>query len=296
MKIILIDWGFIMHQSIFSYNSAMKRKQKNPDMFVPPSTYTAMSSLIGCLKKIGYSEEENDKIILCCDGRHSWRKDIEKEYKSNRPKEKAKAEFINWEKEYEQHNELIDKINNSLFFYIIKIETLEADDIISEAVRYFVNNQCIIVSPDEDMLQLLIYDNVRIFSPHPKVKLHPYKILSLNRDKEKELAYKSLMKKVEKEKTDNLLNEVLTEEDYDKRLKCVSLLNLPKEISDKIIPYLEYINNTEKEMFEIEVFSPGITQRLPTIFDNKNIISYEVCLKYFERKLNRIKNKKEVKK
>jgi len=291
MKIILVDWGFIMHQAIFSFEASMKRRLEMPDMFVPPSTYVAMSSFIGCLKKIGYDTEVGDKVILTCDGRHSWRKEIEKSYKANRKEDREKHN-INWEEEYKKHDELLQKIEDNLPFFIIKLENCEADDIIAEAVRYFVNNQCVIVSPDEDMLQLLTYDNVRVYSPHPKVKLHPFKILSLDRNKEKELAYKSLMKKIEIEKTDNLCSPVLNEEDYDKRLKCVTLLELPQEIKDKIRPELEKIAVTEKEYFYPEAFSPGIAKRLPSIFGTENIISYEKCIKMFERKLNKLKNKK----
>lgn len=287
MKIILVDWGFIMHQAIFSYNGAMMRKQESPDseMFVCPSTYTAMSSLISCLKRIGYNSEEADKVVLCCDGRHSWRKEVEVSYKANRKEDREKAQFIDWTKEYLMHDDLLIKIAENLPFFLIKLENCEADDIIAEAVRFFKDNQCVIVSPDEDMLQLLTYDNTRVYSPHPKVKTHPYKILSLDRNKEKELAYKSIMKKIEIERTDNLCSPILNEEDYDKRLKCVSLLDLPQEIKEKIKPELEKIVVTEKEFFHPEAFSPGIAKRLPSIFDIKDIISYEKCIKMLERKL-----------
>jgi hypothetical protein len=291
MKIILIDYSFLQFQAIWSFESAMKRREEQY-MFVPPTTYTAMTSLIGSIKKIGYNDEEGDKIILCCDGKDSWRKEIEKSYKANRPEQREKAQYINWEQQFEQHNQLLEKIEDNLPFFVIKIDTIEADDIIAEAVRFWKDNQCIIVSPDEDMLQLLTYDNVRIFSPHPKVKLHPYKILSLNREKEKELAYKSIMKKVEKEKTDNLCSPILNEEDYDKRLKCVNLLNLPTEIKDKIIPELETVDKYEKEFFVPEAFSQGIAKRLPDMFKSDNLITYEECKAYYERKLNRLKNKK----
>jgi hypothetical protein len=262
----------------------MQRKQECPDMFVSPSTYIVMSSAISCIKKIGYNDELGDKIILCCDGRNSWRKEIEKEYKGNREEQRNKATFINWEEQFEMHNKLLEKIEDNLPFFTIKLEHVEADDLIAEAVRFWKDNQCVIVSPDEDFLQLLTYDNVSVYSPHPKVKLHPFKILSLDRDKEKELAYKSIMKKVEIEKTDNLCSPVLNEEDYDKRLQCVSLLDLPKEIKDKIKPELEKINVTGREYFYPEAFSPGIAKRLPSIFGTENIITYDDCRAKMERK------------
>jgi len=292
-KIILIDYSFLMFQAIYSYNSAMERKELDTTLFVSPSTYIAMSSLISCLKKIGYNDEQGDKIILAGDGRDSWRKEIEKSYKGNRADQRKQARYVDWTMEFDQHNELLKRIEENLPFFIIKIEHCEADDIIAEAVRYFKDCQCVIVSPDEDMHQLLTYDNVRVFSPHPKVKLHPYRILSLDRNKEKDMAFKSIMKKIEKEKTDNLCAEILTEKEYDDRQACVSLLTLPKDIVDKIKPELDKIANVEKEFFNPEVFSPGIAKRLPSIFGTENIITYEDCVAYTERKLKRDKNKKE---
>jgi hypothetical protein len=288
-----------MFQAINSYNATMEKKDKliqegrreeAEQILALPSTYITMTSIIGSLKKIGYSDEEGDKIILCGDGRNCWRKEIEKSYKGNREEQRSKLRFVDFDKEFENHNQQLERIKENLPMFVIKLDRIEADDIISEATRYFANNLCIVVSSDKDFTQLLTYDNVRWYSTHRVYKDHPYKILSLDRNREKELAYKELMKKVEIEKTDNLCSPVLNEEDYDKRLMCVSLLDLPQEIKDKIRPELEKINVTGKEFFYPEAFSPGIAKRLPSIFGTENIITYEACRLKMERKLKKEKN------
>jgi len=297
-KIIIFDWTYFIHQSIYSYNASMTRKQQSPipdEILVLPSTYIAMTSLIGCLKKVGLNDEVGDKVIIACDGRHSWRKEIEIQYKANRQEQRQQAQFVDWEKEYFNHNQLIEKIENNLPFFTIKIETIEADDIIAETCRFFSDKEVIIVSPDHDFDQLLNLDNVKIFSPHPhkNIKSCPYRILDLDRNKEKEKAYKSLMKKIRKETADNLVSEILTEEDYDKREKCISLLKLPEEVVEKIKSYLEKISITSKEFFEVALFSTGIQKRMNNIWDNNNLITYDYCKKLFEKRLLRKKNRKE---
>lgn len=292
-KIIIIDYTYLIHASIFSYNSAMVKKENNPDLFVPPSTYTCLSMLIGTLKKIGVNFDTEDKIILAVDGRNSWRKEVEKSYKLGRQEQKEKAKFVNWELEYKKHNDLLEKIRNNTSFFVVGKDTLEADDWLAESVRFFKDNEIILATADSDMFQLLSYDNVKVYSPHPKRKSLPYIILDLDREKEKQKAYKLLMKKIEKEKTDNLTSEILTEKDYDKREQVVSLLTLPKEITNKIIPELERINETEKSGFNLDVFSPGIQRKFNELFkeDKEKIITYDYCKQLFLKRLNRKKSK-----
>ncbi|MFA5724524.1 MAG: hypothetical protein WC979_09795, partial [Candidatus Pacearchaeota archaeon] len=136
-KLILIDAGYLIHRSIYLYNRTLQIKQelidngqqeKANDMFVVPSTYTFMSSLISCLKKVGVNEECNDLILLCCDGRNSWRKIYSKEYKSNRKELREQATFIDWTKEFGKHNDQLELINDNLPIFVLKEDGLEADD------------------------------------------------------------------------------------------------------------------------------------------------------------------------
>jgi len=303
-KIILIDVGYLTHKSIYHYNKMVLLKEElieNGDqekadaLFIAPSTYTFMSSLISCLKKVGINDECSDKVILAADGRHSWRKDADLNYKGNRKDKRDEAVGVDWSKEYEAHNNLLEKIEDNLPFFVVKSHGIEADDWIAYATRYFKDNLCVIVSVDADFDQLLVADNVRIFSNHPKRKLCPYKILDLDRAKEKKKAYNSLMGKIRKEASDNLISEVLTEEDYDNRKQIVTLLELPQYVIDKMLPALEEIAPLVKEYFYPEAFGVGICKKLLTLYDQDKIISYDSCRVKFEKKLIK-KRKEDVKK
>lgn len=261
-------------------------------IFLMPSTYTAMVKLISALKKIGVNPNTDDRVIICCDDR-SWRKNVSKEYKSNRESMRERAKFIDWKKEFKMHKDLLNRIRIGTSFFVIRVRDCEADDLISEAVRFYKDKFCLIVSPDGDFHQLITYDNVRVFSPHPKAKI-PYRILDLDREKEKKKAYKSLMKKIEKEVSDNLVTEISNEREYDERRKLVSLLELPGFISQRITETLRKIDNVEKGDSDLSLFSPSIRKRFMDIYKEDNIITYKECREKLERK-NR-KKVKEVKK
>ena len=278
-KIILVDWGYILHSSIYSYNSAI---MNNRD-FIMPSTFTAMTMLISALKRVGINPETDDRVLICCDDK-SWRREVDRNYKSNREQIREQAKYVDWKKEFKNHSNLLDKIKVGTSFFVIRCQECEADDLIAEAVRFYKDRECIIISPDSDFYQLLIYDNVKIFSPHPKARRIPYRILSLDRENEKKLAYKSLMKKIEKEASDNLVTEIANEQDYDKRAKLVNLLELPDFISKRIIEKLKDLDGIVKEDYKLSVFSPSIQRRLKEIYNKESVITYEKCREKFERR------------
>jgi len=624
-KIIVCDYTYFVHQSIYSRNNALVRKEElsltNPEeaskMFIPPSTYTCLSSLLGALKKVGINEEVNDIVILAVDSRHSWRKEIDQTYKGKRKEQREQAEKVNWDKEYQAHNELLDKIDHNLPFWVVKgencllgntfiacerknkcikdinkrdkvitynfknnrfelnkveklfknkynayykleffdsnkhicmtanhkiytqrgwiktknlevrdiiytkedynllqdknnlfmlgylagftagdgylfindktyayrlmfditdieplkyiqkivkkifgkyylishrkprkegwketyqfrihgmarikfvkqlienppkddnfkkgfmsgfydaegtklkkykfgiiritntnkklinycvdilnyfdihykryyfksepiyaidinkqlmvkkffqkfypkikrktlstlknglairrieyikdfspnyfynletknhnyfangllVHNCEADDIIATIPRFFNDKQITIISPDKDFLQLLTLDNVRIWSPHPhpSVKKCPYRILDLDREKEKQKAYKELMKKIRKETSDDLVSEVSTSDDYDKRRSIIDLLKLPDFVLERLKLQLSKISTTEKICFNPSAFSKGIKKKLEGLYSTDSIILYDDCYKKLARKLTKKK-------
>lgn len=301
-KIILLDWGYFLHSSIYNRNALIARKNKLESegktaqaekLFILPSTYTCMTMVIGQLKKIGVNADYDDKVIICCDARNSWRKDINLNYKATRKGLREQATFINWTKEFAMMDNLLEKLNNSSPFIILKIDRLEADDLIAVATEHYKDNECIIVASDHDYDQLLSRDNVKLFSPHPKSKLIPYRILDLDKNKEKQKAYKSLMKKISgKEVSDNLLTEAMNEIDNDKREQIVSLLKLPEWVNVIANNALDEIDITDKGEWNLEDFSNGIRKRALDIYKTDKVVSYELCRERKLRKEVKAKKKK----
>lgn len=95
-------------------------------------------------------------IIICCDGRNYWRKNIFPNYKQNRKKDHEKSDF-DWNKYFEYFNIVKNEIKNELPFRTLEINECEADDIIAVLSDILCSkSENIIISSDKDLLQIQI--------------------------------------------------------------------------------------------------------------------------------------------
>ena len=109
-----------------------------------------------------------DEVILAVDGKNSWRKIYWNRYKETRKTKKDKI-GINWNFYYSEFNKLILDIKKSFPFKIIRIDKVEADDII--AILSEKESPVTIISTDEDFLQLSS-KRVKIFNPIKQKFVH----------------------------------------------------------------------------------------------------------------------------
>ena len=240
-KVILIDWSMLMFPTIFTYFKMPDDKKMLP-------TYTCLLKLIACLRRVGLNPD--DTVIIALEGR-SWRKKEDANYKANRVyDERLKVWFPKF-------NELIKQVDASTPFHFVRVHIAEADDVIAYGVRYFKDKECIIISADSDFEQLCAFDNVKIFSPKSK----RYKIV---KD-----PYKVLAKKIEEEKSDNLITPILTKADYEKRKRLVNLLTLPEEVEKQIEK--EFKKLEEKE-FDVSLFPYRLKDRFMDVYLDDKIV------------------------
>lgn len=265
-KTVVLDFGIFQFRSIFA-------TLNNPTI---PATYTCLAAIIGCLKKIGIAR--SDKIIIACD-KGSWRKEFSKEYKADRAEKKKKFP-INWNDEFEKMNQLLQTLDLSTVFHVIKLPKIEADDIGSVCCRVFKDSEIVLVSYDEDWQLLWNYSNVKIFSPMTK----KYKIKPTNFN-----VYKLLAKKIRKETSDNLTSPILNKAQYENRMKIVNLLELPEWVEQSVIAELESLEDKVGSLDLIPFKS--LRARFETLYNQDKVVTYEKCVKYYERKKKRKKKK-----
>ena len=108
---------------------------------------------------------EFGELILCCDSRKSWRKEIFPNYKASRKKTRSAAP-IDWENLYECLNQLKEELAEWFPYQVLEVEKAEADDIIAVLVG-LSNERTLILSSDKDFVQLHQF-NVRQYSPIQK--------------------------------------------------------------------------------------------------------------------------------
>ena len=119
-------------------------------------------------------------LVICCDSKKSWRKDIFPFYKANRISTRAKDD-IDWNGIFEVINSITQDLKSKFPYAVISVDQAEADDIIGVlAKNYYRNEKIMIVSSDKDFLQLQKYYSVEQYSPTQKKLLQsnsPYQYL-----------------------------------------------------------------------------------------------------------------------
>ncbi len=254
-KIIILDWSIFMFRAIFAW-----RKNKQ----IPPE-YTALNMIISCLRRIGI--EPTDEIIVACDGRGNWRKEIEGEYKANRKAFRDSFTDVDWNDMFNKFDILLENVNRGTDWQIIQIAKIEADDIASVACRYFKDKELILISYDSDWQMLWHYPNVKIFSPILKPK--GYKVPPKNFN-----VYQFLAKKIKKEVTDNLVNPILNKQDYEKREQVVSLLKLPEFVENAVIAKFQALEEKDSDLECVPY--QKMRDKIGNLYNDKSeVIDYE---------------------
>lgn len=137
---IIFDGSYIVHKNVFTlhkadclYGDFHKALTMNIQKFI--------DMLPGC------------RIHLVFDGKYTWRKQFDKEYKANR----VKDDTFDWEWVFKELDVWIEDAKENTNWNIYKEDGLEGDDWIMALVKY--NNKQkesnIVIASDKDLLQLL---------------------------------------------------------------------------------------------------------------------------------------------
>ena len=112
---------------------------------------------------------EYGEMILCCDDKNYWRRQVFPYYKANRKKSREESP-LDWNLIFDTLNSIKEEIRDNFPYVVIQIESAEADDIIATMVERFGGNgeKIMIVSGDKDFSQLQRYKNVEQYSPITK--------------------------------------------------------------------------------------------------------------------------------
>ena len=109
------------------------------------------------------------EIIICCDSKKYWRREVFPFYKNNRRKDRDKSGF-DWGLIFETLNKIRQELKDHFPYKVLEVEGAEADDIIAVLCgRLAPHEDILIISNDHDFIQLLKYENVKIFKPTSKI-------------------------------------------------------------------------------------------------------------------------------
>ena len=108
--------------------------------------------------------EKYGNMIICCDDKNYWRRDIFPHYKASRKDDREKSPY-DWNEIFTALNSIRDEIRENAPYKVIQVERAEADDIIAVLCKQ-ANEKVLIVSGDKDFQQLHKYDYVKQWSPN----------------------------------------------------------------------------------------------------------------------------------
>jgi 5'-3' exonuclease len=105
------------------------------------------------------------EIVVACDSRKYWRRDVFPFYKAHRKTDREKSAF-DWHLIFETLNKIREELKENFPYKVIEVEGAEADDVIAVLTgRMAPNEDILILSSDKDFVQLQKYPNVSQYSP-----------------------------------------------------------------------------------------------------------------------------------
>lgn len=134
----------------------------------------------------GYRQKfikEYGELVIACDDKNYWRRQVYPYYKANRKKNREKSE-LDWTSIFEALNKIRAELRAVFPYPTIQVDGVEADDVIATLCEQHggivSSERILILSGDKDFIQLQKYSNVEQFDPVRKKWIKaddPYKYL-----------------------------------------------------------------------------------------------------------------------
>jgi 5'-3' exonuclease len=118
--------------------------------------------------------KEYGKMIVACDSRKNWRREVFPFYKANRRKDRDSSE-LDWQEIFQSLNKIRSELREFFPYPVVEVEGAEADDVIATLCKHngvhlmgSQTEKILIVSGDKDFAQLQCYSNVEQYDPVKK--------------------------------------------------------------------------------------------------------------------------------
>ena len=159
---ILVDLNQIAISNLMvSLNTYNKNQEVNEDLI----RHMVLNSLRAYKVKF---EGKYGEMVICCDGRNYWRRELFPYYKAGRKQDRASS-TLDWTLIFETLNKIRDEIKEYFPYVVIDVEGAEADDIIAVLVQNKSPfDATLILSGDKDFMKLQKHHNVDQYAPVQK--------------------------------------------------------------------------------------------------------------------------------
>ena len=173
---ILVDYSQVALSAILTFQRELKGTESEVKNLI---RHVTLSTLKSYKKKYG---KEYGELVICCDGRKYWRRDVFQYYKAGRKKARD-ASDLDWTLIFDTLSEMRDDISKHFPWKVIHIDRAEADDVIAVMAKWTQTNgfvqqglvedpqKVLILSSDGDFIQLQKWANVSQYSPMQKKQI-----------------------------------------------------------------------------------------------------------------------------
>jgi hypothetical protein len=236
-----------------------------------------------------YKESHGPEVIIACDSKSNWRKEVFPEYKANRKKSRDDSN-LDWSGIFKCLDMVREELTNCSHYKVLKLDRAEADDIIGTlAIRQSAHDKIMILSSDKDFVQLQAFPSVEQYSPIMKKEIkssNPAKQLKeliirgdtgdgipnfLSEDKS--FVDKIRQKSIYQEKLAVWLNQEpeefcneVTLKNYKRNEHLIDLTRIPEDIKKSIIDIYE---NT-KPKTKMQFMNYLVSKRLKNLIEVAN--------------------------
>jgi len=155
---ILIDLNQVMISNLMAQ---LGSRSNNDDISEDLIRHMVLNTIKSFKNKFG---EEYGDIVICCDSRHYWRREIFPNYKWGR-KQSRSGDTLDWDLIFSIFNKVRDELKEHMPWKVMDIHGAEADDIIATLVKHNTSGKVLILSSDKDFIQLQKYNNVQQYAP-----------------------------------------------------------------------------------------------------------------------------------
>lgn len=122
--------------------------------------------------------KEYGELVIACDDKNYWRKQLFPYYKANRKKAREQSD-IDWKTVFESLNKFKEELREYFPYRVIQVDSAEADDVIATLVKH-ADEPVLILSGDKDFVQLQKDSKIKQYDPVRKKWIQhndPYKYL-----------------------------------------------------------------------------------------------------------------------
>ena len=230
--------------------------------------------------------DEYGELVLCCDDRHSWRRDYFPQYKAGRRTTREESP-LNWTQIFGCFETLKTELREIFPYKFIQVENAEADDIIYALTREFEHDigKTLILSGDKDFIQLQKYPGVRQYNPitkRPVTNEDPHKYI-------KEHVMRG-------DKSDGIPNFLSSDDTFvtgvrQKPISQKKMIKWVEQTPEQFCLDTEQMRNYHRNqrLIDFDFVPEEIEQKILDEYNSLNISGKKVPLEYFkEHQLNEL--------